>query len=38
LKKDYDLWKKNKYLEGLKKSGTEKKPHTTISGKKIKEL
>ncbi len=38
MKKDYDLWKKNKYLEGLKKSGTEKKPHTTISGKKIKEL
>jgi methylmalonyl-CoA mutase N-terminal domain/subunit len=38
LKKDYDRWKKNKYLEGLKKSGTEKTTHTTISGKKIKEL
>lgn len=38
MKKDYDRWKKNKYLEGLKKSGTEKTTHTTISGKKIKEL
>jgi len=38
LKKDYDGWRKNKYLEGLKKSGTEKTAHTTISGKKIKEL
>lgn len=38
MKKDYDGWRKNKYLEGLKKSGTEKTAHTTISGKKIKEL
>jgi methylmalonyl-CoA mutase N-terminal domain/subunit len=38
LKKDYESWKKNKYLHGLKKSGIEKTTHTTISGKKIKEL
>ncbi|HHF51540.1 MAG: methylmalonyl-CoA mutase family protein [Candidatus Aminicenantes bacterium] len=38
MKKDYDRWKKDKYLEGLKNSGIGRKNHTTISGKKIKEL
>jgi len=38
LKKDYDRWKKDKYSEGLKSSGIGEKNHTTISGKKIKEL
>jgi len=38
LKKDYDRWKKDKYLGGLEKSGKKKTTHTTISGKKVKEL
>jgi methylmalonyl-CoA mutase, N-terminal domain len=38
LKKDYEKWKKDKYLEGLKKAKAGKKTHATISGKKIKEL
>jgi len=38
LKKEYDQWKKNKYLKGLKKSQLDQIPHTTISGKQIKEL
>ncbi len=38
MKKEYDQWKKNKYLKGLKKSQLDQIPHTTISGKQIKEL
>jgi len=38
VKKDYEKWKKDKYLEGLKKKKAGEKTHTTISGKKIKEL
>ncbi len=38
MKKEYDQWKKKKYLEGLKRSGIESRPYTTISGKEIKEL
>jgi len=38
LKKEYEKWKKHKYSEGLKKTNTGGKTHTTISGKPIKEL
>ncbi len=38
MKKDYEKWKKDKYLEGLKKTKAGEKTLTTISGKKIKEL
>ena len=38
MKKEYEKWKKHKYSEGLKKTNTGGKTHTTISGKPIKEL
>jgi len=38
LKKKYENWKNDKYSEGLKKTKTGEKTHTTISGKPIKEL